>query len=190
MSVVDDVTHSAPAVQVVFVSTCLLMSVPGLCNFETGHCGYIQDKEGDWVLVRGPTPTSYTGLRVDHTTGVGYYMHIEASNMLPGQNARLFSNPLRRSMGSLCLRFFYHMYGLGIGELSVHLSKNGEDELLWKHTGEQSITWLTATVEYQSDQQHQIVFEAIGGSSIRSDIAIDSIVFESGLCPGIVSVAR
>ncbi|XP_024252614.1 MAM domain-containing protein 2-like [Oncorhynchus tshawytscha] len=55
----------------------LLLSVPGLCNFETGHCGYIQDKEGDkgdWVLVRGPTSTSYTGPRVDHTTGVGYYM--------------------------------------------------------------------------------------------------------------------
>ena len=57
-------------------SAGLLLSVPGHCNFEMGHCGYIQDKEddkGDWVLVRGPTPTSYTGPKGDHTTGVGEY---------------------------------------------------------------------------------------------------------------------
>ncbi|XP_041706071.2 MAM domain-containing protein 2 [Coregonus clupeaformis] len=213
--IATEITFQSPHVaNVVFVSTCtnfwdcgsvalddisvslgdcdlttgLLLSVPGHCNFETGHCGYIQDKEGDkgdWVLVRGPTPTSYTGPRGDHTTGVGYYMHIEASNMLPGQNARLFSSPLRGSRCPQCLRFFYHMYGSGTGELSIHLRKDGKDELLWKRTGEQSITWLRATVEYRSDQQHQIVFEAIRGSSIRSDIAIDNIVFESGPCPDI-----
>ncbi|KAK6305251.1 hypothetical protein J4Q44_G00240310 [Coregonus suidteri] len=213
--IATEITFQSPHVaNVVFVSTCtnfwdcgsvalddisvslgdcdlttgLLLSVPGHCNFETGHCGYIQDKEGDkgdWVLVRGPTPTSCTGPRGDHTTGVGYYMHIEASNMLPGQNARLFSSPLRGSRCPQCLRFFYHMYGSGTGELSIHLRKDGKDELLWKRTGEQSITWLRATVEYRSDQQHQIVFEAIRGSSIRSDIAIDNIVFESGPCPDI-----
>jgi protein required for attachment to host cells len=47
------------------------------------------------------------------------------------------------------------MYGSGTGELSIHLRQDGKDVLLWKHTGEQSITWLKATVEYQSDQQHQ-----------------------------------
>ncbi|XP_029565331.1 MAM domain-containing protein 2 [Salmo trutta] len=213
--IATDITFQSPqAAKVVFVSTCtnfwdcgsvalddisvslgdcdltagLLLSVPGHCNFEMGHCGYIQDKEGDmgdWVLVRGPTPTSYTGPKGDHTTGVGYYMHIEASNMLPGQNARLLSSPLRGSSGPQCLRFFYQMYGSGTGELSIHLRQDGKDVLLWKHTGEQSITWLKATVEYQSDQQHQVVFEAIRGSSIRSDIAIDDIVFESGPCPDI-----
>ncbi|XP_010876180.2 MAM domain-containing protein 2 [Esox lucius] len=164
------------------------LTVPGHCDFEAGRCGYIQDKEGDqadWVMMRGPTPTSYTGPMGDHTTGLGYYMHIEASNMLPGQNARLLSSPLRGSRGPLCLHFFYHMYGSSTGNLSVYLRKNGEDVLLWKRTGEQSVTWLRATVEYQSDQQHQIVFEAIRGSSIRSDIALDDIVFEGGPCPDI-----
>lgn len=49
-------------------------SHPGQCNFESGICGYIQDKNGDkadWLRVRGHTPTSYTGPRGDHTTGVG-----------------------------------------------------------------------------------------------------------------------
>ncbi|XP_044190494.1 MAM domain-containing protein 2-like [Thunnus albacares] len=164
----------------------LTSSLPGHCDFEGGMCGYIQDKQNDaadWEWRRGPTPTSYTGPRGDHTTGLGYYLHMEASPMLPGQSVRLLSRPLRGSRGPQCLRFYYHMYGSGTGQLSVHLNNNGEDVLLWQRSGEQSIAWLRATVEYQSDRQHQIVFEATRGSSVRSDIAIDDIILESGPCP-------
>lgn len=211
--IATDITfQSAQPAKVVFVSTCqsfwdcgtvalddirvslgdcdptagMFLSVPGHCDFEMGHCGYTQDKEGDvgdWVRTRGPTPTSYTGPRSDHTTGLGHYMHIEASSMMPGQNARLLSSALRGSRGPQCIRFFYHMYGSGTGLLSVHLNKDGEEVLLWKRTGEQSISWLRATVEYQCDQQHQIVFEATRGSSVRSDIALDDVSFQSGPCP-------
>lgn len=165
-----------------------LLVVPGHCDFETGYCGYSQDKQGDagdWVRRKGPTPTSYTGPRSDHTTGLGHYMHIEASPMLSGQNARLLSSTLRGARGPQCLHFFYHMYGSGTGQLNVYLDKNGEYVLLWKRSGEQSVTWLRAIVEYQCDFQHQIVFEATRGSSVRSDIAIDDIVFKSGPCPEI-----
>lgn len=75
--------------------------------------------------------------------------------MLPGQSVRLLSRPLRGSRGPQCLRFYFHMYGSGTGQLSVHLDKDGEDVLLWQRSGEQSIAWLRATVEYQSDSQHQ-----------------------------------
>ncbi|XP_029921259.1 MAM domain-containing protein 2-like isoform X1 [Myripristis murdjan] len=212
--IATDVTfHTSQPSKIMFVSTCrsfwdcgsvalddirvtlgdcelaaagLQLSVPGHCDFEAGHCGYTQDKQGDagdWVWRRGPTPTSYTGPRGDHTTGLGYYMHIEASPMLPGQNARLLSRTLRGSRGPQCLRFFYHMYGSGTGQLSVHLDKDGQDVLLWQRSGEQSVAWLRAAVEYQCELQHKVVFEATRGSSVRSDIAIDDIVFESGPCP-------
>lgn len=164
----------------------VLPTLPGQCDFEAGLCGYTQDKQsdsGDWELRRGPTPTSYTGPRADHSTGFGYYLHMEASPMLSGQSLRLLSRPLRGSRGPQCLSFYYHMYGSGTGQLSVHLHKDGEGALLWKLSGEQSVTWLRATVEYRSDIQHQIVFEATRGSSVRSDIAIDDITFESGPCP-------
>ncbi|KAK5851702.1 hypothetical protein PBY51_023237 [Eleginops maclovinus] len=160
--------------------------LPGHCDFEAGLCGYTQDKQsdtGDWELRRGPTPTSYTGPRGDHTTGLGYYLYMEASPMLPGQSIRMLSRPLRGSRGAQCLRFYYHMYGSGTGQLSVHLRKHGEDALLWQLSGEQSIAWLRATVEYRSGVQHQVVFEATRGSSVRSDIAIDDIIIESGPCP-------
>ncbi|XP_059395192.1 MAM domain-containing protein 2 [Carassius carassius] len=163
------------------------VSAPSHCDFEAGLCGFTQDKEGDsgdWMLARGPTPTSYTGPRGDHTTGVGHYLHIEASVMLAGHRARLVSSSLRGSRDTQCLQFFYHMYGSGIGQLSVYLQtgQENQDKLLWTSHGEQGISWLRAAVNHQFDQQHQIVFEATRGESVRSDIAIDDVVFERGPC--------
>ncbi|KAI3361945.1 hypothetical protein L3Q82_012299, partial [Scortum barcoo] len=182
----DDITVSLGDCELTAGS--LSTSLPGHCDFEAGLCGYTQDKQSDvadWERRRGPTPTSYTGPRGDHTTGIGYYLHMEASPLLPGQSVRLLSRPLRGSWGPQCLRFYYHMYGSGTGQLSVHLDKDGGDALLWQRSGEQSIAWLRATVEYQCDSQHQarVVFEATRGSSVRSDIAIDDIILESGPCP-------
>ncbi|XP_030623760.1 MAM domain-containing protein 2 [Chanos chanos] len=164
------------------------LSVPSQCDFEMGFCGYTQDKEsdmGDWVLGRGPTPTSFTGPRGDHTSGVGNYVYIEASLMLPGHNARLLSSSLRGSRVAQCLRFYYHMYGSGTGQLNVLLrsAQEAKDMLLWTRSGEQGISWLRATINYQHEHQHQIVFEATRGSSVRSDIAIDDIMFLKGACP-------
>lgn len=167
-------------------------SLPGHCDFEAGLCGYAQDKQdaADWQRRRGATPTSYTGPRGDHTTGLGYYLHMEASPMLPGQSIRLLSRSLRGSKGPQCLRFYYHMYGSGTGQLAVRLQKAGEEaEPLWQQSGERSVAWLRATVEYRSHSQHQIVFEATRGSSVRSDIAIDDIILEGGPCPEMDIVA-
>lgn len=168
--------------------TAGLLSSPlsGNCDFETGLCGYTQTKQGDaadWELRRGSTPTSYTGPRGDHTTGLGYYLYMEASSMLPGQNVRLLSRPFRGARGPQCLRFYYHMYGSGTGKLRVLMNQDGEDMLLWQRSREQSFAWLRAQVEFKSDRQHQFVFEATRGSSVRSDIAIDDIVLEGGPCP-------
>lgn len=80
---------------------------------------------------------------------------MEASDLLHGQSIRLLSRPLRGSRWPRCLRLYYNMYGSGTGELKVRLRKDGEDVLLWQRSGEQSITWLRATVEYQCDNQHQ-----------------------------------
>ncbi|KAL0979007.1 hypothetical protein UPYG_G00179220 [Umbra pygmaea] len=178
---IDDIT--------VIVGDCQITRgpLPGQCNFETGDCGYIQEKKtdsGDWLRMRGQTPTSYTGPRGDHTTGVGHFLYIEASLMRPGDTARMLSPVLRGSTEQQCLIFYYHMYGSGTGILSVLLRRNdsGHKALLWRHRGEQSISWMRAMVDYKCDCRHQIVFEAIRGPSIRSDIAIDDIVFTKGPC--------
>ncbi|XP_069891812.1 MAM domain-containing protein 2 isoform X1 [Dipodomys merriami] len=159
---------------------------PGECTFDQDECAFTQEKRNpsSWHRRRGETPTSYTGPKGDHTTGVGYYMYIEASHMVYGQKAQLSSRPLRGVPGKHCLIFFYHMYGAGTGLLSVYLKKEKESDtsLLWRRRGEQSISWLRALVEYSCTRQHQIIFEAIRGVSIRSDIAIDDIKFQPGPC--------
>ncbi|XP_019410739.1 PREDICTED: MAM domain-containing protein 2 isoform X1 [Crocodylus porosus] len=163
-----------------------LPAYPGECTFEKGECAFTQERRNrsSWHRRRGQTPTSYTGPKGDHTTGVGYYMYIEASNMIYGQKARLTSRSLRGISGKQCLTFFYNMFGAGTGILNVYMKKEGgsEETLLWRRRGEQSITWLRGLIEYGCDTYHQIIFEAIRGVSIRSDIAIDDIVFQAGPC--------
>uniref|UniRef100_A0A673LVU4 MAM domain-containing protein 2-like n=1 Tax=Sinocyclocheilus rhinocerous TaxID=307959 RepID=A0A673LVU4_9TELE len=169
------------------VTTGPLNPPPGHCSFETGDCGYTQKKKakkGHWLRIRGQTPTSYTGPKGDHTLGVGYYMYIEASHMLPKQSTGLMSTELRGSTGPHCLIFFYHMYGSGTGTLNVLLHKVDRERLLWTRQGEQSVSWMKATVDYECYTRHWIIFEAVRGSSIRSDIAIDDVVFKKGPCKG------
>ncbi|XP_051645345.1 MAM domain-containing protein 2 isoform X1 [Manacus candei] len=178
----DDVSLSLGSCQ---AADSFLLS-PGECTFEKDECVFTQKKRGrgSWQRRRGPTPTSYTGPKGDHTTGVGYYMYIEASDMVYGQRAYLYSRLLRGISGKQCLTFFYHMYGAGTGLLSVYLKKEGDDEEipLWRRTGEQSISWLRGLIEYESDRNYQIIFEVIRGVSMRSDTAIDDILFQPGPC--------
>uniref|UniRef100_A0A8D0GRG3 MAM domain containing 2 n=1 Tax=Sphenodon punctatus TaxID=8508 RepID=A0A8D0GRG3_SPHPU len=175
----DDISVSLGSCQI-------LPSIPGECTFERDECAFTQERRNrsSWHRRRGQTPTSYTGPKGDHTTGVGYYVYIEASNMLYGKKARLISKSLRGISGQLCLTFFYHMYGAGTGILNVYVKKldDNKETLLWRRMGEQSITCLRGLIEYKCDKPHKIIFEAIRGMSIRSDIALDDIMFQAGPC--------
>lgn len=96
--------------------------------------------------------------------------------MLPGQSIRLLSHPLRGSRGAQCLQFYYHMYGSGTGTLNLHLKHDSGDTLLWQQSGEQSITWLKATVEFQCDSQHQARAETqkhsgISGTRLKTPVS-------------------
>ncbi|CAL1615566.1 unnamed protein product [Knipowitschia caucasica] len=162
------------------------VSIVTRCDFEQDLCGYVQDQEdsADWLRVRGVTPTSYTGPRGDHSTGVGFFLYIEASLMRPGHRARLLSPQLRGSSSAQCLLFNFHMYGSGTGILRVLLRRTDppRDTVLWRRAGEQGVGWMRAAVDYHCDHAHQMVFEATRGPSLRSDIALDDIEFKQGPC--------
>ncbi len=67
----------------------------------------------------------------DHTTQTarGYYLHIETSApQTPGQKARIVS-PMYTPSSSVCLRFYYHMFGPSIGTLNILIA--GSTQLLW-----------------------------------------------------------
>lgn len=50
----------------------------------------------------------------------GYYMYIEGSNQKIGTVARMVT-PLYQDSTSVCLQFYYHMYGSGIGNFSIYI---------------------------------------------------------------------
>ncbi|XP_020612542.1 MAM domain-containing protein 2-like [Orbicella faveolata] len=96
------------------------------CNFDTSMCGFAQDSNDkfDWTRRKGSTPSRATGPSVDHTTGNGYYMYIETSSpRQQGDNAKLIS-PMLQFSGSMCLKFYYHMYGADIATLNVIINGN------------------------------------------------------------------
>jgi hypothetical protein len=81
------------------------------CDFEEGFCAWETANltNFSWTRWSGVTPTIQTGPSVDHTTGSGYYIYIEASYpQQPGDQAWLVS-PVMSPTTSSCLTFYYHM---------------------------------------------------------------------------------
>ncbi|KAM7427033.1 hypothetical protein ABFA07_021757 [Porites harrisoni] len=154
------------------------------CNFDVSMCGFVQDKNDkfDWTRRKGATSSSGTGPSGDHTSGKGYYMYIETSSpRVQGDNAKLKSPPLK-FRGTMCLSFYYHMYGSDIGSLKV--SFNGKD--VFSRSGNKGNTWLKASVSISSIAgSHQIIFEGVRGKSFEGDIAIDDFSLTSGSCAGV-----
>ena len=68
-------------------------------------------------------------------------MYMEASSRQPGDYAKLNSPKLRFS-GSMCLQFFYHMYGADMGTLTVNV--NGDS--VFNASGDEGDKWLKAEV--------------------------------------------
>ncbi|XP_072349289.1 uncharacterized protein [Scyliorhinus torazame] len=96
------------------------------CDFNENlrpYCHWAQScqsDEGEWIRTNGETPTKRTGPSRDSPAPwgdgqAGYYIYLEASNLVPGQSVRLESPALNVS-GDVCVEFSYHMYGpLGDG---------------------------------------------------------------------------
>ena len=158
------------------------------CDFESGMCGYIQDKadQFDWAVHSGSTSTSGTGPTVDHTigTGAGHYIYIESSSPNhPGDKARIDSPVYQATRGS-CVTFWYSMNGNQIGTLSLYKNVNGlRGNPIWTLSGNQGLKWRKAQATIISVRSYRITFEGTVGSGYHSDIAIDDIDVSIGACP-------
>ena len=76
-------------------------------------------------------------------TSTGYYMHIETSSpQQPGDYAKLNSPKLQFS-GSMCILFYYHMYGVNVGTLTVNIDGNS----VFSAGGNKGDKWLRAAVD-------------------------------------------
>lgn len=167
--------------------TSVIVSAPSQwdCNFESGLCTWTQAKDDqfDWTRVQGGTGTTNTGPSSDHTTGSGYYIYIETSSpRRVNDTARIISQPINVNT-TMCLNFWYHMYGTSVRTLNVYMKVGGSlSPPVWSRTGTRSNQWYSASVDVQSSTSYQIVFEGVRGTSYRGDIALDDISVSMGSC--------
>ncbi|KAI8477725.1 hypothetical protein Bbelb_445450, partial [Branchiostoma belcheri] len=163
------------------------------CDFEhetSDLCGYVQDETDQlqWTRQQGGTPSAGTGPSADHTLGTdaGHYMYMETSSdgvpLSEGDAARLLS-PRYPPTTSMCLTFFYHMYGANIGSLRVYVKQTGTLTLTWSKSGSLGDMWYMAIAPLVTDDEFQIVFEAARGNGAFGDIAIDDVAIVNGSCP-------
>ncbi|XP_063956689.1 MAM and LDL-receptor class A domain-containing protein 1-like [Lytechinus pictus] len=162
---------------------------PGYCTFEEPICDWFNVNEIDkidWVLISGRTSSGGTGPTNDHTTGnvLGHYLYIEASNSQDKYNAILQSVDFSPRIEG-CFSFYYHMYGLEIGTLNVHLQElqtGAESKTIWTKTGEQGNAWFLAEIDVSVGVYHLIQLEGIDSVGYRGDIALDDIKYTEHNC--------
>jgi hypothetical protein len=117
------------------------------CNFDytsaTGaFCNMTQSRNDnlDFVRQTGPTPSTDTGPSGDHTTGYGYYIYVEATLASQDDFAEIFlptlSSYLTQPMNvqTVCLSFWYHMYGSAMGSLVIRAHNGNTSRVIWTKT--------------------------------------------------------
>ena len=91
----------------------------------------------------------------------GAFAYIEASHpRRPGDKALLMSEefPATRdeSGGPLCLRFWTHMYGHGVGSLNVYVRSGDKDRRIWGLTGDAGNNWYMGQAPIASTDNFRV----------------------------------
>jgi len=141
----------------------------------------------DWRVNNGGTPSTGTGPTVDHTLGTnaGKYVYTEASNNCFGKTALLITPCIELTSAVMpVFSFYYHMFGVDMGELHVDIFSNGVwvNDIVTPISGDQGNQWLHRIVGL-SNYNGQVVnlrLRGTTGNEFESDMALDDIgVYES-----------
>ncbi|KAG8201799.1 hypothetical protein JTE90_027282 [Oedothorax gibbosus] len=168
-----------------------------LCTFERDKCGWNSSTSDNsqWILRSGLSPNARTGPSFDHTyqneTGTylvakfpsGRQFGVETTFTSPWFNAPPYyhRNIHSQFYNSCQVRFFYHKFGNGMGELRVYsleaepAALNVKAVELWRSYGNKGNMWFKAVVNLPNiSHPFQIQFAARRGVG-HSDIAIDDV---------------
>lgn len=142
---------------------------------------YQGNTTADWILRSDSTMTYNTGPNSDHTSGSGQYMYVEASAKYY-EWAELYSPCFDISpYTSPKLNFYYHMYGVTMGDLHIDVQSEGvwiEDVFVLY--GNQGDAWQLASIDLSNyGSLVKLRFRAKVGRSAFSDIAIDDLSITS-----------
>lgn len=88
-------------------------------------------------------------------------MYIEASSpRKQGETALLTSEEFfKTSSSGRCVKFWYHMYGSGIGALKVYYKTNATKQVIWGLNGQQSAhlkDWKFGQAPIRSNVVYQV----------------------------------
>ncbi len=95
-----------------------------------------------------------------HRDILGQYLFIESSlPRRPGDTARIQSEQFTAtSSKGRCMKFWYHMLGPDIGNLTVYLNVTGSSKLipLWRLSGNQGNQWLNGKLPINSAKSYMV----------------------------------
>ncbi|XP_021104790.1 epidermal growth factor-like protein 6 isoform X1 [Heterocephalus glaber] len=150
------------------------LNISADCSFDRGVCDWKQDREDD-----------FDWNPADRDNAVGYYMAVPALAGHRKNTGRLkLLLPNLQPQSNFCLLFDYRLVGDKVGKLRV-LVKNSNNVLAWEETKSEDERWKTGEIQlYQGiDTAKSIIFEAERGKGKTGEIAVDSVLLVSGLCP-------
>jgi len=154
-------------------------------GFETGIGAWTQGTadNSDWTRQTNGTPSGSTG--PSGANGGSYYLFTESSNPNFNYTFNLKSPCFDlTSATSAQFSFYYHMFGVDMGNLNVELSTDNGltfPTLLWSQNGpvqgSNGAPWNLVNIDLSAyvGQTVLIRFRGVTGSNYRSDMAIDDI---------------
>ncbi|KAM9682891.1 MAM and LDL-receptor class A domain-containing protein 1 isoform 2-T2 [Dama dama] len=161
----------------------------GRCDFEFDLCSWEQEQDDDfdWNPKASNVPATGTEPAADHTLGnsSGHYIFIKSLfPQQPMRAARISSPVISRRSKNCKIIFHYHMYGHGIGALTlIQVSVSNQTKVLLNLTVEQGNFWQRKELALSGDEDFQLKFEGRVGKGHRGDIALDDIVLTKNCLP-------
>jgi hypothetical protein len=173
---------------ITFTTPCLSTTAPYFNNFDSVFpiCWRQEASTDifDWSLNSGSTSSTLTGPS-DDLTGGGNYIFIETSSpRVAGDQAVMYSENIDiNTILAPELRFFSHMFGATIADLTIEISDNGglSYNNIFTKSGDQGDVWVEEIVPI-AGYSGTVFFKITGsvGSSFTGDIAIDNFEVREG----------
>ncbi len=159
----------------------MVLSLPYSASFETDFAGWEQSLDDDYNWSRNSGSTGSTGTGASSAYDGNYYLYTESSSpAYPYKEFGLYSLFTFENVGNPYMSFWYHMYGVDMGELKVQVSTDGG--AIWNNewilSGDQGNQWIQAEIDlssYANNTSVLIRFWGTTGSGYTSDMAIDLV---------------
>ncbi|XP_072296914.1 MAM and LDL-receptor class A domain-containing protein 2 [Eucyclogobius newberryi] len=161
------------------------------CTFQGSMCGLQPFGGLGWTRTKGSAlPANATGPEADHTlgTGQGYYLSSRLWSLAAASKVSVITAEMGpTAAGGECLMFWYHMEGLGGGEINVYIqTRQNTAELVrvWRRRGDQGSHWRHGRITlHRPNHRFKVIFEAVAGPEPKGNIALDDLIVLNDACP-------